>query len=130
MTYLLRLDIVDGILRSGTPTLDEDGKQGDDEAGRKPSGEIRTLYGFDSPLAPPLKGRGGFRIIRLSFDTNATVHLLQLFLCQLLSLLAVHFILLHNLINFKLLNLLFLVAQMSFVLIDSAKIRQISAYFK
>ena len=40
-------------------------------------------------------------------DSNLTaVYLLQLFLCQLLSLLAVHFILLHNRINFKLLNLL------------------------
>ena len=40
-------------------------------------------------------------------DSNlTTVHLLQLFLCQLLSLLAVHLILLHNRINFKLLNLL------------------------
>ena len=56
-------------------------------------------------------------------DSNLTaVYLLQLFLCQLLSLLAVHFILLHNRINFKLLNLLFLVSQMSFVLIDIAKI--------
>lgn len=40
-------------------------------------------------------------------DSNLTaVYLLQFFLCQLLSLLAVHFILLHNRINFKLLNLL------------------------
>ena len=39
-------------------------------------------------------------------DSNITaVYLLQLFLCQLLSLLAVHFILLHNRINFML-NLL------------------------
>ena len=48
----------------------------------------------------------------------SAVYLLQLFLCKLLSLLAVLFILFHNLINFKLLNLLFLVSKMSFVLIE------------
>ena len=53
-----------------------------------------------------------------------TVHLLQLFLCQLLSLLAVHFILLHNRIIFKLLNLLLIdVPGMSLFPFDIAKIR-------
>ena len=57
-----------------------------------------------------------------------TVHLLQLFLCQLLSLLlAVLFILLHNRINFKLLNLLLInVSGMSLFPFDIAKVRQLS----
>jgi hypothetical protein len=65
-------------------------------------------------------------------DSNLTaVYLLQLFLCQLLSLLAVHFILLHNLINFKLLNLLSIdVSGMSLFPFDIAKIWRISAYSK
>ena len=57
-----------------------------------------------------------------------TVHLLQLFLCQLLILLlAVLFILLHNRINFKLLNLLLInVSGMSLFPFDIAKVRQLS----
>ena len=82
ITYLLRLDIVDGILRSSAPTLDDDGEQGDDEAGRKHGDFIEVLSIDKTPLS-------------------------------LQSLLAVHFILLHNLINFKLLNLLFLVLLMN-----------------
>ena len=69
---------------------------------------------------------GRFQYI-LDSNLITTIHLLQLFLCQLLILLDVLFILFHNLINFKLLNLLFLVSQMSFVLIDIAKIRKFLA---
>jgi len=43
MTYLLRLDIVDGILGSGTPTLDDDGEHGNDEADRK-HGDFIEVY--------------------------------------------------------------------------------------
>ena len=75
MTYLLRLNIVDRILRSSAPTLDDDGEQGDDEAGRKHGDFIEVLSIDKTPLS-------------------------------LQSLLAVHFILLHNRINIKLLNLL------------------------
>jgi hypothetical protein len=36
---LLRLDIVDGILRSSAPALDDNGEQGNDEAGRPGNSE-------------------------------------------------------------------------------------------
>ncbi len=36
---LLRLDIVDGILRSSAPALDDNGEQGNDEAGKPGNSE-------------------------------------------------------------------------------------------
>ena len=35
----LRLDVPDGILRSSTPALDDDGEQGNDEAGQPGNSE-------------------------------------------------------------------------------------------
>ena len=43
MTCSLRLDIVDGILRSSATDLDDDGEQGDDEADRK-HGDFIEVY--------------------------------------------------------------------------------------